>query len=196
MRISGLPRFRPLGRIGRGSALLADVPIIAALVGLDVVARLMPHAPNFTPVAASALFAACVLRVRGLALIVPLAALAIADNAIGLYDWRVMVFVYGALMLPAIAGCMSERLRRPGMTVPVLLSSSLLFFAISNFAVWAFSPMYGAGFGGLVNCYVAALPFLQYTVGGDLFWGAALFGGYWLTHITNTRQLSAIVIRR
>ena len=29
-------------------------------------------------------------------------------------------------------------------------------------------------------CYVAALPFLDRTVLGDLFWAAALFGGAWL----------------
>jgi hypothetical protein len=33
---------------------------------------------------------------------------------------------------------------------------------------------------GLVQCYVAALPFLDRTVFGDLAWCAALFGAAWL----------------
>jgi hypothetical protein len=40
--------------------------------------------------------------------------------------------------------------------------------------------MYSLDAAGLIKCYVAALPFLQYSVAGDLFWGAALFGGAWM----------------
>jgi hypothetical protein len=36
---------------------LAELALAMSLVGLDVIARVAPHAPNFTPVAASALFA-------------------------------------------------------------------------------------------------------------------------------------------
>ena len=77
-------------------------------------------------------------------------------------------------------GNMSSRLRKPVMIVPVLLSSSLIFFAVTNFAVWAFSPMYPANATGLLKCYIAALPFLQNMLCGDLFWGIVLFGGHWL----------------
>jgi len=162
----------------RALAEAPDLLLAAALVGLDVTARLLPHAPDFTPVAASALFAATVLRVRALGLLVPVAALLIGDTLHGFYDWRMMAIVYGALTLPACAACLSGRLRQPRMIVPVMLSSSLAFFAITNFAVWALTPMYPAGAGGLLACYVAGLPFLKYTIAGDLVWAAALFGGY------------------
>jgi hypothetical protein len=69
--------------------------------------------------------------------------------------------------------------RWPG-AIPVIvamLSCSLIFFATTNFAVWAFSGMYPLTWQGLVQCYVAALPFLDKTVLGDLFWTAVLFGG-------------------
>jgi hypothetical protein len=32
----------------------------------------------------------------------------------------------------------------------------------------------------LVQCYIAALPFLEKTMLGDLFWTGVLFGGAWL----------------
>jgi len=178
-----------LKRILARRALRADLTVVAVLVGLDVAARLLPHAPNFTPVAASALFAATVLRGRALSLLVPLVAMLLGDAVLGFYDWRVMAIVYGALALPACAGCLSRRLRRPRALVPVMMASSLAFFLITNFAVWAFSPMYAANASGLVTCYIAALPFLKYTIAGDLFWAVALFGGYWLTQnivATNT----------
>jgi hypothetical protein len=169
-----------------GRTLAADFLLVAVLIALDVVARLAPHLPEFTPVAATALFAASVLRVRALSLVVPVAAMAIGNAVLGSYDWPVMASVYGALALPALAACLSPALRRPFMAAPVLLSSALAFFAISNFAVWAFTPMYAFDASGLIKCYVAALPFLKYEIAGNLFWGAMLFGGYWM--VFNFRQ--------
>jgi hypothetical protein len=164
---------------------LAELALAMSLVGLDVVARLAPHAPNFTPVAASALFAGAVLRSRALALAVPLAAMPVSDLILGGYDWRIMGVVYAALALPALLGKWG---RARGMIVlaPLALSSSLLFFATTNFAVWAFSGMYTHDFAGLVHCYVAALPFLQNTVIGDMFWTTLLFGGWWIAKLLFT----------
>jgi len=92
----------------------------------------------------------------------------------------VMAVVYGTLALPACAASLSGRLRRPLLIVPMLLSSSLIFFLVTNFAVWAFSPIYAANAAGLIKCYVAGLPFLRNMAEGDLFWGVVLFGGFWL----------------
>lgn len=166
---------------GGPRALWSDLAVVALLIGLDAAARLLPHAPNFTPVAASALFAASVLRARALVLLVPIVGLLLGDIVHGFYDWRIMAAVYGALALPAAAAWLPQRLRRPRLILPALLGSSLAFYVLTNFAVWAFTPMYTPDLGGLITCYVAALPFLKYTIGGDLTWAAILFGGYWLT---------------
>jgi hypothetical protein len=64
--------------------------------------------------------------------------------------------------------------------ITAMISCSLIFFVATNFAVWAFSGMYPLTWQGLVQCYTAALPFLDKTVLGDLFWTAVLFGGAWL----------------
>lgn len=178
-----------LSRMRNSPALRTDLLMIGFLVGLDVAARLLPHAPDFTPVAATALFAATVLRVRAAAILVPIAGMMLGDAMLGFYDWRVMAVVYGTLALPACAACLSGRLRRPLLIVPMLLSSSLIFFLVTNFAVWAFSPMYAANAAGLIKCYVAGLPFLRNMAEGDLFWGLALFGGYWL--LQNIRAAKA-----
>src|SRR5262245_54674181 len=156
----------------------AELALAMGLVALDVVARVTPHAPNFTPVAASALFAGAVLRSRTLALAVPLAAMVVGDLVLGWHDWRVMGVVYAALALPALLG-MWGRARAAIVLVPLALSSSLLFFATTNFAVWAFSGMYAHDLHGLMHCYVAALPFLQNTVVGDMFWTTLLFASWW-----------------
>jgi hypothetical protein len=157
-----------------------DGLLIAFIVGFDVAARLLPHMPNLTSVAASALFAGTVLRRRALAPLVPLAALAISDSIIGFDSWRLTVLIYAASIIPAVVPMLSARLRAPGMFAPVMVACSLIFFIVSNFGVWAFSGMYPLTTDGLVACYVAALPFLQYTVIGDLLWATAFFGGAWL----------------
>jgi hypothetical protein len=174
------------------AAIRGDFLLIVLLVALDVGARLAPHAPNFTPVAATALFAASVLRVRAMALLVPFAAMALSDLMLGFYDWRVMSVVYVAIALPALAGLLPHRVRAPGI-VAIMLSSSLTFFATTNFAVWAFSGMYAPDMGGLIKCYIAALPFLQNTIAGDAFWATALFGGYWLVQRIASQHANAAV---
>jgi Family of unknown function (DUF6580) len=156
----------------------AELALAMSLVGLDVIARLAPHAPNFTPVAASALFAGTLLRSRTLALAVPLAAMLVSDLILGCHDWRVMGVVYAALALPALLGRWG-RARGAIVLVPLALSSSLFFFTTTNFAVWAFSGMYAHDLAGLIHCYVAALPFLQNTIIGDMLWTTLLFGGWW-----------------
>ena len=172
------PTLRKLPRASLNStALRTDLLLVAFLIALDLAVRLLPHGANFTPVTASALFAGTMLRNRPLALVVPLGALLLGDLAIGFYDWRVMSVVYAAMAVPAAAGILARRYRLSFVILPAVLSCSLIFFATTNLAVWAFSGLYSTDLAGLVRCYLAALPFLTYSVAGDLFWTAVLFGG-------------------
>jgi hypothetical protein len=168
-----------------------DVALVLFLIGFDVAARLLLHVPNVSPIAASALFAGMMLRRRSLALAVPLAAMLLSDAATGFYDARVMAVVYAAMALPAVAGILARRYRVARVIVPTVVACSLAFFAATNFAVWAFSGMYSLDMASLTQCYVAALPFLKYTLGGDLFWAAVLFGGAWLVQRLTARGANA-----
>ena len=170
--------------------LRSDLLLIIALITLDVAARLLPHMPNVAPIAASALFAGTVLHHRALAPLVPLFALAISDSVIGFDGWRITAVTYVASIIPALLPMLSQKLRLPGMFAPVMVACSLIFFAITNFGVWAFSGMYPLTVEGLTACYVAALPFLQHTVVGDLLWAVALFGSAWLVRKISARMAS------
>jgi hypothetical protein len=169
------------------TALRNDALLVFFLIGFVIAARLLLHVPNVSPVAASALFAGMMLRRRSLALVVPLAAMLIGDFFAGFYDWRVMAAVYAALTVPALAGMLAQRHRPSRVIVPAVLACSLIFFTTTNFAVWAFSGLYSLDMAGLLNCYAAGLPFLKYTVAGDLFWAAVLFGGAWLVQRLTAR---------
>jgi len=58
------------------------------------------------------------------------------------------------------------------------VASSVTFFLVSNFGTWALSGMYPHTSAGLAACYVAAIPFFQNTLAGDLFYATMLFGGF------------------
>jgi len=156
----------------------ADFWLAAGLVGLDVLARVLPHAPSFSPVTATALFAGMVIG-RRFVIAVPLVAMLLSDLLIGFDGWTMRLVVYAALTLPAVLGLMARNARWP-LAFQLAAASSVIFFVVTNFAVWLSSGIYPLDAAGLAKCYVAALPFFQNTLIGDLLWTAALFGSFWI----------------
>jgi hypothetical protein len=56
------------------------------------------------------------------------------------------------------------------------LASSVSFFIVSNFAVWACWSMYPKTVAGLMTSYAAGIPFFRHTVAGDMLFAAIMFG--------------------
>jgi len=155
--------------------LAAGIVVCAALS--RIVQNDLGILPNFTPVAAMAIFAGCYLK-KYWAMVLPLGAMLLADYFIGFYGWQMMLSVYVGMGLAFLAGkFLARRKKWPG-AVFASLTSSVLFFLITNFAVWAFSGWYSLTWAGLINCYTLALPFFRNTVFGDLTYTVALFGLY------------------
>ena len=157
---------------GNTTRLLA---LLAAIIGAAAL-RLLPHPPNFSPIAAMALFSgACVGR-RWLAFVAPLAALLLSDAVLGFY--RGMGFVYGSMALVVLIGWWVSTRRTPLRIGAAALASSVLFYVATNFGMWLFSGFYPLTLAGLEACYIAAIPFFQNTLAGDLFFTVLLFGGF------------------
>jgi len=150
-------------------AILTAVLVAAAL-------RLAPHPPNFTPIGAMALFSGAYLTRRSLAFAAPLAAMLLSDAVIGFHSG--MPFVYGSVALIVVIGWFALKRVSSLRVVSAALVSSVLFFVVTNFGTWAVSGMYPLTLAGLGACYVAAIPFFQNTVVGDLFYSGLLFGGF------------------
>ena len=159
---------------------LKKLALFGGLVGLCVAGRLLPHPPNFTPMAATALFAGFLFRRRAAALAAVVTAMVASDLFTGFYQPGVMATVYLALLFPL--SCRGVLRSQPtAVRVGVCAAaSSVVFFLATNLAVWWFSGMYPATPAGLAGCYTAALPFFKYTLAGDLLWSAVLFGTYFL----------------
>ncbi|HKX91810.1 MAG TPA: DUF6580 family putative transport protein [Sphingomicrobium sp.] len=151
-------------------ALLCAILAAAAL-------RLVPHPPNFTPIGAMALFSGAYLGRRGaIALVAPLGALLLSDLVLGFY-WG-MPTVYFATALVVMIGWLGLRRLSPIRVGGAALAGSVLFFFVTNFGMWLSSGFYPLTVAGLQACFVAAIPFFQNTVAGDLFYSAVLFGGF------------------
>jgi hypothetical protein len=152
--------------------------VLAGFVLAAAASRLLPHPPNLTPLAAMALFGGAHFPDKRAAFFVTLAAMFLSDLVIGLH--RGIPVVYGCFALIVCIG-MSFRgggRRRPLAIAAAALASSILFFLITNFAVWARGVLYPRTLPGLATCYAAAIPFFRNTLIGDLAYAAILFGGF------------------
>jgi hypothetical protein len=157
--------------------------VLTGIVIAAAMARLMPHPPNVTPIAAMALFGGAFLPNRRLAYALPLAAMLLSDIVLG-------ITLYGKAMLasqPIVYACLLGtvamgkliRDRRSALNVgTVTLASSLMFFGVTNFSVWAAGSLYPRTLAGLVVCYTAAILFFRNSLMGDMAFTATLFGGF------------------
>ena len=145
--------------------------------------RLIPHPPNFTPLGAIAMFGGAYFASRRAAFAVPLLAMFLSNAALGLmkYGYKVvplLPWVYGSFILIICLGLLLRGRKSPAKVATAALSSSVLFFVITNFGVWLGSTRYPQTPEGLLACYVAALPYFQNTLLGDAVYTTVLFGGF------------------
>lgn len=146
--------------------------------------RLVPHWPNFTPIAAIALLGGAMFEKRWLGLVAVFAAMLLSDALIGFHSS--MGAVYFSFGLTWLIGAMALRRPTAVRVTGAALTSSVLFFLITNFAVWYGSTFYPQTSAGLMTCYTAGLAFYNgqsfFLNGlfGDLFFSGLLFGGYYL----------------
>ena len=155
-----------------------DAAVFAGLIAIAVATRLIAVAPNFHAVTAAALFAGFYFRRGATAACVTLLTMTLSDWVIGGYNREVMFAVYGSLMLPIVwRGMLRSKLTAPGVALATTVSS-VLFFLITNAAVWHTSRWYPPTVEGLMTCYVAALPFFANALAGDLLFSGLMFGAY------------------
>jgi len=146
-----------------------------------VLARMpfMPHPWGFTPVAAALLYFGA--RGSRRQLWVPFALLAASDVILNKFVYaypfgldQLVVWAWYAAILT-----LGTQLRENTGWLRVAgaaLASSVSFFVVSNFAVWAFGTMYPKTLAGFTACYAAAIPFFRRGLAGDMLFTAAMFG--------------------
>ena len=159
------------------------------LVLLGFAARMLPHPANFAPIGAIAIFGGLYLP-RRLAIVLPLVAMLASDFLIGFYSFPIMLSVYGSFALAAAIGLAVRDRKSFPTVISGTLAGSIVFFLITNAAVWAFGTMYTHDFTGLIQSYTMAIPFFRNSVLGDLFYTGALVGNMeWVSAYSTALRL-------
>jgi len=170
-------------------------PRLQAIVGIILAAallRLLPHWPNVTPIAAIALFGGAQLGRRHLAFIIPMSAMFLSDLVLGFHSTMWAVYL-GFAMTVLLGSLLRGKVRIPNL-FGMVITSSVLFYLLTNFAVWIGSPFYPQNLSGLMASYAAGLPFLLNSLAGNIFYSAVIFGVF---HLAQQRfpQLREVGIR-
>lgn len=149
---------------------------ILGFIALGLTTRLLPHIPNFTAINAIALMGISVLGSSWASFAVLSFVMLCSDVFFGFH--HSMPFVYLSYGLTVILG---SYIKAHKSNAGLILLSSFIFFAITNFGVWWNGCLYSKDISGFALCYVAALPFLLNQVLADLIFGLSIqciFGFY------------------
>jgi len=142
----------------------------------------LPHPPNFAPITAIALFGGVYLS-RKIAFTLPIVAMVISDIFIGYYEIKLMICVYTAFLLCVMLGFWLKKHKKWQTILGSSVLSALIFFILTNFAVWIFTPWYAKTLSGIIQCYVMALPFFKNTLLSSLFYTTIFFGVYEIVEV-------------
>jgi hypothetical protein len=175
---------------------------LTAIILIAAFSRIVPHIPNFSPLGAIGLFGAAHFNKKWQAILIPLAATFISDLFISNvvygdgsagFKWLYEGFYwqYGAYVLITVSAFFILKKVTTKTVITGALSSSVIFFLVSNFGCWP-GNYYPQNFAGLMQCYAAGLPFATGntlsnlvhvpsvfgTILGDLFYSGILFGTF------------------
>ena len=155
---------------------------ILVWIAVAVLGRLIIHVPDVTPLSALALLAPTVFSKR-FSLCMTLATLVLSDVALHFLlhesvfgNWT--FFTYSGWIFVTLLGFLFAR--NP------TFSRGFLFAGVSTIGFWIWTNagsflvmhLYPHTMNGLLNCYLAALPFLKNSLMGAMVWMGVLMVGF------------------
>lgn len=162
------------------------------LITLGIAARFLPHPANFAPIGAIAIFSGIYLPKRW-AIVLPLAAMLFSDLFIGFYAWPIMLSVYAGFIIMGLIGLAVRKNKKLSTVLGGTVLGSVIFYLITNAAVWVFGSLYPHTAAGLLQSYYMAIPFFRNSLLGDLFYTGALAGAYEASLALLYREKKAVI---
>lgn len=154
------------------------------LILILTLSRILPHAPNFTPIIAVAVMSGYLFSNIKHCFLIVLFSMLVTDFFLGFYNN--MVFVYGSLFLITfIFYKISKKINLKNLFV-YSFAGSLIFFIVSNFGVWALGNVamngvpYEKSLNGLIECYFYAIPFFGNTFLSTIIFSYSAFGASYI----------------
>lgn len=171
------------------------VIFIVSVIAIAAVFRLIPHWPNFTPVAAIAIMGGAFLANRALAFAIPVVAMAISDVlTVQLINFKYItvgeyftstgtLFIYLSVIAMTALGMLIYSRRSFASVAGVCALAAVVFFLISNFGSWLNNTLPKTA-AGLMATYELGIPFFANNLAGNLFFGLLFFAV--LTYVPKT----------
>src|SRR5690606_12801530 len=121
--------------------------VLIGMILFAAISRLIPHPPNFTAVAAMALLHGAYFNNRYAAYMIPLSTLFLTDLILGFHNtiWA----VYLSFELVVFIGTLLRNRKKPANILLASVTEAVIFFVITNLAVWlsgTLYPLIGGGF--------------------------------------------------
>lgn len=167
----------------KNSFLTPRLVFVTAAILIAAATRLLHLPPNFTAIGALALFSGACMPNRFLSLLIPMIAMFATDLFLGFHNtiWA----VYFSFGLITMLGWAISKKQSFGNIAAMSLVSSVLFFLITNAAMWvvgffvpASEAFYSTSIAGLPASIIAGIPFFANTLISQLLFSAILFGAF------------------
>lgn len=145
------------------------VLLIALAVGWRIINHNLQLAPNLELVTVASVLAAVIIGWKA-ALVVPITSMIFSDLIIG--NSSIFIYTWGSFAIIGLGALLLRKLnQKPKSQIfysaVFAITSSFLFFAITNFGVWA-QGWYPATWAGLGNCFIMAIPFYRTMLIGNI----------------------------
>ena len=145
--------------------------IAILFISFGILSRLIPHLPNFAPLAAVALFSGVYYNKKH-GYLLPLAIYIVSDLILGLHS--AIFFTWSSIILIYFLGSSLKKRKTPVSTLSYTLAASFLFFFITNLGVWLMG-YYPRNLEGLTTCFIMAIPFFRTSLTSNLFFVVVSF---------------------
>ncbi len=148
------------------------------LIVLALFSRIIPHAPNFTPLVSIALVSALLFKEKKY-IFISLVGLLFSDILLDYYHYSGYLFTplfFLTYISLALVFLFSYKFNNSFSFRNIILhslSGSLIFFLVSNFGVWLLGG-YTYTFSGLISCYTMGIPFFKNTLSSTLLYSIVL----------------------
>lgn len=153
-----------------------DLLILFLVMSVAAISRIWLPWNNFSPIGAMALIGGAYIGRNVLAFVLPLLSLFIGDLILTqvspihseyLFSTTFLT-VYVAFALIVVLGMLISKAKSTGNIIGYSLMASVAFFLITNFGSWLYFGMYPMNAAGLMESYVAGIPFFQNTLVSQL----------------------------
>jgi hypothetical protein len=151
----------------------STILVFITLFTLILLSRWVSHLWNFTLVGGALLFAGSYFKDKKVSVTLMLSALLVSDLIIGFHDQMPSVY-FSYLIIVSLGFLLAGNTNR-FKTLGFSFLGSLLFYFITNFAVWLQGALYPMTFAGLMDSYIMAIPFYKNQMISDILSSLVIF---------------------